>query len=88
MGIVFARSADKHDIPNADALHAIQHAVYSSERVSGDESPRKRMVFIGPQHAQTERLIEVLVERRGGDFLVFHVMPLSGIYASRMKEDR
>jgi len=87
MGIVFARSADKHDIANGDAMYAIQNAIYRSDETGGDPSvqQRQRMVFVGPQHAQTDRLIEVLVERRGRDFVVFHVMQLGAHYRNQME---
>ena len=88
MGIVFTQSADKHDVPNGDALYAIANAVYSSERVRGERDTGARMVFIGPPHAQTERLLEVLIERRAGDFIVFHVMPLGDFYTRQMEGDR
>lgn len=90
MGIEWPDSADKHSIPHADALYAIQNATYTSEKVKvNDGDPfNKRRVFIGPQHAQTDRLIEVLIElKTSGDFVVYHVMPLGSYYRKQMEED-
>jgi len=91
MGIDFTRSAGKHRIPGPDALHAIKNAVWTSTRVKVNEGdPRsERRVFVGPQHAQTDRLIEVLVELRpGGGFVVYHVMPLGSYYRKLMEEEK
>lgn len=90
MGIEWPTSADKHSIPHADALYAMQNAIYTSERVkvNDGDSRNKRRVFIGPQHAQTDRLIEVLIElKSSGDFVVYHVMPLGSYYRQQMEED-
>ncbi|SFL21652.1 MULTISPECIES: hypothetical protein [unclassified Leifsonia] len=87
MGIEFARSAGKHGISEQDALYAVQHAVYSSDRVKVNNAGRpggSRRVFVGPQHAQTERLIEVVP----GGFVVYHVMPLGSYYRAQMEGER
>lgn len=91
MGVEWANSAGKHSIPHEDALYAIQNAVYTSTDVyTATERPnRTRRVFVGPQHAQTSRLIEVLVEiSQGGDFVIYHVMPLGSHYRQQMEEDQ
>ena len=87
MGIAFTRSADKHGISHADALYAIQNPVYTSTKVKvNPEQPnRPRRVFIGPQHAQTDRLIEVLIEVGQSDFVIYHVMPLGAYYRDQME---
>lgn len=90
MGIEWAGSADKWGISHEDALYAIQNAVYTSTKVkvnSGDPNGQRR-VFVGPQHAQTERQIEVLVEMVGAGFVVYHVMPLGPYYRQQMEEDQ
>lgn len=87
VGVIFTDSAGKHSISEEDALHAIYHAVYTSTRVkaSPEQPPRSRRVFVGPQHAQTSRLVEVLVEvRQGGEFVTYHVMPLGAHYKNQM----
>jgi hypothetical protein len=89
MGIEFTRSAAKHGIRAADALYAIQNAIWTSTRVkvNGGGPTSRRRVFVGPEHAQTERLIEVLVELVPGGFVVYHVMPLGSYYRSVMDEE-
>lgn len=90
MGIEWPKSADKHDIPHADALYAMQNAIYTSTKVKINEgdSRNQRRVFVGPQHAQTDRLIEVLIELKpSGDFVVYHVMPLGSYYRQQMEEE-
>ena len=89
--ISWTESADKWGIPHEDALFAIRNARYDSDNVKlndGDpDAPRR--VFIGPQHEQTERLVEVLIWlKRGGDFLVYHVMPLGSHYRRQMEDDK
>jgi len=91
MGIEFATSAAKHGVSQADALFAMNNAIYFSEKVKlndGDIANARR-VFIGPQHAQTQRLIEVLVEvKRPGAFVVYHVMVLGSYYRNQMEEEQ
>jgi hypothetical protein len=90
MGIEWPDSADKHNIPHQDALYAIQNPVYTSTKVkaNGGNATNQRRVFVGPQHAQTSRLIEVLIELKpGGSFVVYHVMPLGSYYRKQMEED-
>ncbi|MBT1608485.1 hypothetical protein NY542_00150 [Curtobacterium flaccumfaciens pv. betae] len=89
MGIEFTASAGKHGIPEPDALFAIQNAEWTSTRVKvNDGDPGgKRRVFVGPQHAQTDRLIEVLVEMIPGGFVIYHVMPLGSYYRRVMEEE-
>lgn len=91
MGIEWAGSAGKHNIPQADALYAMQNAIYTSTRVkiNDGDSRNKRRVFVGPQHAQTDRLIEVLIElKAGGTFVIYHVMPLGSYYRQQMEEEK
>lgn len=75
---------------DADALFAIRNAVWTSTRVKvndGDPASRRR-VFVGPEHEQTQRLIEVLVELVPGGFVVYHVMPLGSYYRRVMEEEQ
>lgn len=90
MGIAFTRSAGKHHVPQADALHAIRNAIYSSTNVKSDpERPSaSRRVFVGAPHGQTERLIEVLVEIVPDGFVIYHVMPLGAYYTKQMRGER
>ncbi|TFD22250.1 hypothetical protein [Cryobacterium sp. TMS1-13-1] len=91
MGIEWTESSDKWDIPHNDALHAMSKPVYTSTKVkvnSGSPSAPRR-VFIGPQHDQTDRLIEVLIEIIApGTIVIYHVMPLGSYYRHQMEEDQ
>lgn len=91
MGIEWAGSSDKHGIPRGDALYAIQHFVFWSDEVdvATGKTQLPRKLFIGPAHAQTERLLEVLVELRpGAVFWVYHVMDLGAKYRRLMEEEQ
>ncbi|QIS40554.1 hypothetical protein GW571_14850 (plasmid) [Clavibacter capsici] len=48
----------------------------------------KRRFFVGPQHAQSDRLIEVLVELKPGGLVVYHVMPLCSYCRKLMEEEK
>ena len=78
VAIQYTDSASKHGISNADALHAMINAE-ATEVVSGYPGETTR-VFVGHPHPQTDRYIEVIATRRGEDFIIFHVMPLSDLY--------
>lgn len=90
MGIEWADSAAKWNISQEDALYAIHNAVYASANVklNGGNPATARRVLIGPQHSQTDRLIEVLIELRPGGFWVYHVMPLGPYYKRQMEDDK
>lgn len=90
MGIIYTRSAEKHGISEADALYAMHYARYTSTRVKvNDGDPNGvRRVFVGPQHAQTDRLIEVLIELVSGDFVIYHAMPLGSYYRRQMEQEQ
>lgn len=78
MAIRYTSSADKHGIPHEDALHAIMNAK-GQDNVQGHPGQRT-MVFVGPPHPQTDRLIEVIVAQQGTDLVIFHAMPVTDIY--------
>ncbi|WP_448059215.1 hypothetical protein [Cellulomonas hominis] len=50
MAIVWADSADRHDVPRAEAMHAIAHAVYVEEQFDEPRVPGRirPTLFIGP----------------------------------------
>jgi hypothetical protein len=88
MDFIFKPSANKHRISNEDALYAIHHATYT-RRLSPDLPGTYIRLFIGFQHSQTERELEVLVRafessRRRPE--VFHVMWLSSKYDQYRKD--
>ena len=72
MGIRYTDSASKHGIANEDALYAMTHAIRVTD--AHDRHGRAAKKFVGPQHAQTDRLIEVIAYFAHGDFVIFHVM--------------
>lgn len=71
-------SALKRGIPKSDVVYAIAHATF----VDTIEDPGFRggrvVLYIGPEHGQTSRELEVLVEQfdDGREAVVFHVMAL------------
>jgi hypothetical protein len=79
-------SSAKHGISQADAAYVIQNHNFSIEinKIPGNKSAQNVvLLFIGPQHAGTDREIEVLVElptKQGDQVVVFHVMPLGSKY--------
>ncbi|MEO8529083.1 MAG: hypothetical protein ABI435_08385 [Pseudolysinimonas sp.] len=78
--IIYATSgsADKHEIPHADAEQAVRNHRYwvrefDEPRAPGSSRPD---LFIGPDNPG-DVLLEVMGNWLvGGDFEVFHVMPL------------
>ncbi|MGG7465185.1 hypothetical protein [Plantibacter sp. YIM 135347] len=76
MAVEWRGSADKHEVPREDALHAMLNHVYwvrsfDEPRLPGHERPD---MFIGPSRDRS-MLIEVIVEQIPPDRLViFHVM--------------
>lgn len=85
MPVEFASSADKHGIPNQDAVHAMLHAE-GSLQLQGNPG-RLTTVYVGRPHPQTDRRIEVIAEIRQPDTVViFHVMEVSDLYRHLIKE--
>lgn len=79
MALYFTPSAARHGIPSEDALYAIAHAVGSEEL--GWQGKKKKKIYVGHPHGQTERFIEVIVlEWNPREIEVFHVMELSSLY--------
>jgi hypothetical protein len=76
VGIIWARSAEKHGIPREDAVYAILNRLYY---VQGFDPSRVGGVapdlFIGPSRDGLQ-LLEVMIEPTPPrDGVVFHVMP-------------
>ncbi|NQX28858.1 hypothetical protein HQQ81_16030 [Microbacteriaceae bacterium VKM Ac-2854] len=66
-------------------MYAILHATFIYDLV-GDVR-----LYIGPEHAQTERELEVLTRaprKPGGEISVFHVMPLGPKFRRFREENR
>lgn len=72
MGIYYKNSSYKHGMSEEDMLYILTHPIYQEEFI--DRNGRKAIKFIGPVHAQTNRLAEVFVTFDGKDFHIFHAM--------------
>lgn len=72
------RSSGKHGVERADQIYAILNATYVRQiEISGTE-PRV-MLYIGPEHSQTDRELEILVREypvSGQEAVIFHAMQL------------
>jgi len=81
-------SSHKHGISPEDQTHAILHATFIDEietKPNGDVI----VLYIGPEHSQTEREVEILVrkpKRTGAEASIFHAMVL-GPKFRRYRED-
>ena len=81
-------STDKHGVPRQDQIYAMLHATFIDEietKPNGDVI----VLYIGPEHSQTDREVEVLVRkpaRRRAEASVFHAMAL-GPKFRRYRED-
>lgn len=85
----WADSAAKHGVARADAVYAMLHANYIVDLVDHGDGTVDRL-YIGPEHAQTDRELEVIVQvamdGSGREAFVFHVMQL-GPKFQRMREE-
>lgn len=84
---MFDPSSEKHGVTHGDVVHAIYHASFN-QVIEEDGSSRIRL-FIGPQHPQTEREIEVLVREypdTSRPARIFHAM-LLGPKFRRLREE-
>jgi hypothetical protein len=84
---VFEPSSGKHGVSHSAIAHAIFHATFVQLLEEDDGSQVK--LFIGPEHAQTDREIEVLVREFPGasrQASIFHAMPLGPKFA-RLREE-
>lgn len=82
-------STRKHGVARADAMFAMINATYTADlRDNGDGTVDR--LYIGPEHAQTDRELEVIVQLAvdcsGREAVVFHVMQL-GPRFRRMREE-
>jgi hypothetical protein len=70
-------SSDKHDVPRTDQVHAILNASYIADLGTSDDGGTLRL-YIGPEHAQTDRELEILVNHftDGREASIFHAMQL------------
>lgn len=82
------RSSDKHGVERKDQIFAILNATFVHEL---DETvPDGRiMVYIGPERAQTDRELEILVHEfpdSGEEASIFQAMPLGPKYRRYREE--
>jgi len=70
-------SSEKHGVPQHDQVYAILHATYIADLGPNDDDGEIRL-YIGPEHSQTERELEILVNHftDGREASVFHAMRL------------
>ncbi|MFZ4893037.1 hypothetical protein ACL9RL_01145 [Plantibacter sp. Mn2098] len=85
----WTESSGKHGVARSSAGWAIAHANYVRDlKDRGDGSVDR--LFIGPEHSQTEREVEVIVQiwmdGSAREAVVFHVMQL-GPKFRRMREE-
>lgn len=70
-------SSDKHGVARNDQVYAILHATYIADLGPNERGGSIRL-YIGPEHAQTDRELEILVVHftDGREASIFHAMPL------------
>lgn len=89
VAVTWAPSADKHDIPHEDALHAIRHAHYVESEFDEPRPPGRvrPTLFIGPPRRPGGALLEVMVEvLPPRDLRIFHVMIARQKHLDRMRD--
>lgn len=90
VAIRWADSADKHDVPREDAVHAMLNAylhvpAFDDPRVAGAARPD---LWIGPPRQLDGPLIEVMTETSPPrDVLVFHVMQARAKFLALLDEE-
>ena len=85
----WTESSGKHGILRSSVGWAIAHATYTADLVANGDGSVDRL-FIGPEHAQTDRELEVIVQlwtdNSGREAIIFHAMQL-GPKVRRMREE-
>ncbi|TFD45390.1 hypothetical protein E3T55_18845 [Cryobacterium frigoriphilum] len=81
-------SSDKHGVDRVDQIYAILHANYTAELPGAGRDDGIVTLFIGPQHEQTDREVEILVNvfLDGRESVIFHAM-LLGPKLRRYREE-
>ncbi len=75
------RSARKHGVPDADILHAVDHALGAAEQDDG------KVLYLGADRAGN--MLEVIaVERDDGTEIVIHAMRMRRLYEPLLREMR
>ncbi|MEV8212288.1 hypothetical protein [Leifsonia sp. NPDC077715] len=81
-------SSYKHRVPREDQVYAMLNATFV-DPIETEDNGDVIMLYIGPEHPQTDRELEILVRRparTGAEASVFHAMPLGPKYR-RYRED-
>ena len=89
MTIRWADSADRHDIEDDDAVHAMFNAYLHLPEFDEPRRPGSRRpdLFVGPPRQLGGPLIEVMAERvPPRDLVVFHVMLARPKYLELLKD--
>ena len=86
----WAKSADKHGVTRTDQIYAIVNATFVRELLGESLDDGRVFLYIGPQHAQTGREIEVLVNvySDGREAFVFHAMPVGPKFEKYREENQ
>ena len=81
-------SSDRHGVDRADQVYAILHATYSAVLPGESLDDGTVTLYIGPEHAQTLREIEILVNvyPDNRESIVFHAMQLGPKYRRYREE--
>jgi hypothetical protein len=75
------RSARKHGVPDADILHAVDHALGAAEQDDG------KVLYLGADRAGN--MLEVIaIERDDGTEIVIHAMRMRRLYEPLLREMR
>lgn len=90
MALRWVDSADRHQIDHADAIHAMNNAVYVEQEFDEPRSPGgvRPTLFIGPPRELGAPLLEVMVEMiPPRSLVVFHVMEARPKHLERMEQE-
>ena len=81
-------SSEKHGVPQHDQVYAILHATYVADLGPNDDGGEIRL-YIGPEHFQTERELEILVNQftDGREASIFHSIRLGPKFRSYREEN-
>jgi len=86
----WTESSGKHGIPQRDQIFAIANASYSVELAGESLDEGTVWLYIGPEHAQTDRELELLVNvyDDGREAVVFHAQQLNDKFRRLREENR
>jgi hypothetical protein len=87
---IWTTSTGKHGVPRGEAQYAMLHPTFVQDLERNGDGTVNRL-FIGPNHAQTDRRLEVIVrvvvDGSGRQAVVFHVMPLGPKFRKLWEEN-